>query len=353
MFSKTKRLNIVSISIMFVVVFILGCASLKQRFSRYSSDLENLFNNQNNFDSRVLRQYSNGDKDATQILQEYINRGDVNVYLPPGMYRLEGTLELRSNLKIVGAGIDKTTILLSSRRCGLRGVDCKNIVISDLKIVGKQIAETRKSYAIKFITSFKGKNSNIIVKNMEVYDIGGSFFSATGNNVDLSLINIGVFYDNDKKYTRPKNPVAQGYYITAFDFEWNTIEVAKLSESDVKEFNVRKGGSPTPNNILIKDVFVYGGDNGLWIGGSRDLKIENATFIEQKNQAILFSVGDWSNSGVTNVVGDNIYIKGGQETVYGLKLAGYSVMAKKVLWGVRDSYFKNVIIENCERPVLL
>jgi hypothetical protein len=83
-----------------------------------------------------------GSHDDTSAIQTCINNNS-SVYLPPGNYKVTGTINLPSNKTIQGAGMWYTTLVgdtnlyaSSSRRITLNG-NGSNIHLSDLAIVGK------------------------------------------------------------------------------------------------------------------------------------------------------------------------------------------------------------------------
>ncbi len=83
-----------------------------------------------------------GSNDDTSALQNCIN-ANTSVYLPPGNYKISGSINLPSNRTIQGAGMWYTTLVgdptlyaTSSRRVTLNG-NGSNIHLSDLAILGK------------------------------------------------------------------------------------------------------------------------------------------------------------------------------------------------------------------------
>jgi len=83
-----------------------------------------------------------GSHDDTSAIQTCINNNS-SVYLPPGNYKVTGTINLPSNKTIQGAGMWYTTLVgdptlyaTSSRRVTLNG-NGSNIHLSDLAILGK------------------------------------------------------------------------------------------------------------------------------------------------------------------------------------------------------------------------
>ena len=83
-----------------------------------------------------------GSHDDTSAIQSCINNNS-SVYLPPGNYKVTGTINLPSNKTIQGAGMWYTTLVgdptlyaTSSRRVTLNG-NGSNIHLSDLAILGK------------------------------------------------------------------------------------------------------------------------------------------------------------------------------------------------------------------------
>ena len=194
--------------IVFIVVVSLSCTSCIKSRPYGIFQLSN-FHPKASINSDELQKYRDGNKDTTPILQSYFDRGIV-IRMPPGRYKVDGLLRLKSNSGIIGTGPEKTVIVLSSLRSGFRGEDCENVTFSNLKITDHSHKKIRGGYVFRFITSLKGKSKNIRLENIEAFDVGGSFFSATGNCTDIAIINACIFYNNRKKYIRGKDPSGEG-----------------------------------------------------------------------------------------------------------------------------------------------
>jgi len=103
-----------------------------------------------------------GVTDDTAAFQSAINNGPV--YVPPGTYKITGTLTLRSKSFIVGAGVDKTIINSNIVGASLFNTDpagCSFIYVAHMRINGNNVSGAGGSgHCFNFIDPAIGSGSN-------------------------------------------------------------------------------------------------------------------------------------------------------------------------------------------------
>ena len=124
----------------------------------------------------------NGVADDTAAFQNAINNG--LVYVPPGTYKITGTLTLRSKSFIVGAGVDKTIInsnIVGASLFNTDPVGCSFIYVAHMRINGNNVSGAGGSgHCFNFIDPAIGSGSNT-PQNSQIENVWIDGFLGTDN----------------------------------------------------------------------------------------------------------------------------------------------------------------------------
>lgn len=218
----------------------------------------------------------NGDYSTIQGCVDYLSSDGGTVYIKNGTYDITSTINLTSNVKIVGDGIDATVINISDSFADPSGSNAffnvsevNDIVIKDLTVRGN---------ASTAVDGFGGTYTNLLIENCKFEYLANGINPSAGSGIIirnnyLDNNNFGIYFGSVGT-TRSHNVVVSGNIITNTD-TGNGIYSYQVSNATYSNNVIMNTVGEAmdlegSNNLVVSNNIIgtVTTDSGILVGGA-------------------------------------------------------------------------------------
>lgn len=197
----------------------------------------------------------NGVTDDAASIQSALDSGAKSVFIPPGEYRVNTTLEIPSDVEVYGVG-GSSIIALGADTNIIKIDGTSNVYLHDFAVDGKSATYTDANNNAVFIDWRVTAGENVKLENLHIHSTGGAGIiglAAVGTpSTDVQILNCKV------EDTGTHGIILQDY-ISDVLIRGNTVKSSGLNFADRPGITASRYG----NNVIVSDNVCVGSASAL------------------------------------------------------------------------------------------